>query len=271
VAVNDREVLRAAADLADAGEPFVLITVIATKGSTPRNPGAKMIWRAGPCGDGSLAGTIGGGQFEYLVMDAARRHFEQRSCGTEHFILGADADQCCGGTVDVFYEYRGARARVVLFGAGHVAHALADLLSSAAVEMVVVDDRPDWNSAGRYPRARRVTDWDEGVRLATERARETLACVMSCSHDTDFELLRKLLAPAEPPSFVGLIGSRSKRVCLFGRLAASGIGQERVKQVQSPIGVGNTGKEPRHVAISIAAQLLMKVQQMEVGNREALH
>ena len=77
---------------------------------------------------------------------------------------------------------------------------------------------------------------------------------MTCSHDTDFELLRQLLV--KPPAFVGLIGSRSKRVCLFGRLVASGIDSEAVQKVHCPIGIGDLGKEPRLVAISMAAQLL---------------
>jgi xanthine dehydrogenase accessory factor len=266
---SDREILRAAADLADAGESFVLITVIGTKGSTPRNAGAKMIWRPGPGRDGALTGTIGGGQFEYLVMDAAQRHCERRACGTEHFVLGADADQCCGGTVDVLYEYCGPRERVVLFGAGHVSRAVADLLKGAAVEVVIVDDRPDWNSADRFPRVRRETDWERGIAAAREHAADTFACVMTCSHDTDLDLLRKLLAPGNVPGFVGLIGSRSKRACLFGRLVASGIDEEAVKRVHCPIGVGYTGKEPSLVAISIAAQLLIEIEKREVGQREA--
>ena len=49
------------ADLSDAGTPAVLITVAATRGSTPRAPGAHMIVSADAC-----HGTIGGGQLEYI-------------------------------------------------------------------------------------------------------------------------------------------------------------------------------------------------------------
>ncbi|MCA9309685.1 MAG: xanthine dehydrogenase accessory protein XdhC [Phycisphaerales bacterium] len=249
-----RDIWTAALELSRAGTPFVMITVIDAKGSTPRNPGARMIWRPGA----GFLGTVGGGQFEHLVLDAAEAHFARRSTGTEHYVLGADADQCCGGTIDVFFEYVGARQTVVLFGAGHVAHEIARLLDPAPVRLVIVDDRPEWNTAERFPMARRVLDWDAGVRACREDGGETLACVMTCSHDTDFELLRALLP--DPPSFVGLIGSRSKRVCLFGRLVASGIDEERVQSVRCPIGVGDTGKEPPLVAISIAAELLVEVR-----------
>ncbi|MCC6321525.1 MAG: xanthine dehydrogenase accessory protein XdhC [Phycisphaerales bacterium] len=261
---DDREVLLTAAELLESGEPFVMVTVVRAQGSTPRNPGARMIWRphtaaAGGSPNGAH-GTVGGGQFEHLVLDAARSCYDKRSHATEKYVLGADADQCCGGTMEVFFEYHGRPARVAVFGAGHVAHALAEMLSHSPVEVIVVDDREDWGSRDRYPRARCVHSWDEGVRLAHEHPASTLAVVMTCSHDTDFELLRKLLV--RMPVFLGLIGSRSKRVCLFGRLVASGIDEGIVQQVHCPIGVGDTGKEPHAVAVSIAAQLLMEARKL---------
>lgn len=263
---NDRTVLRTAADLIESGEPFVLVTVIRTQGSTPRNPGARMIWRpgVGASSNGSSPnganGTVGGGQFEHLVLDAARTCYEKQTHALEHFVLGADADQCCGGTMDVFLEYHGRPVRIVVFGAGHVSSALAELLAPAPVELIVVDDRPDWAAAERFPRARCVRSWEEGVRLSQEQPASTLAVVMTCSHDTDLDILRMLLSRA--PAFVGLIGSRSKRTCLFGRLVASGIDEKLVQSIHCPIGVGDTGKEPHAVAISVAAQLLMEAKKL---------
>jgi xanthine dehydrogenase accessory factor len=263
---TDRDIFVEAARLTQSGTPFVLATVISTKGSSPRDAGAKMIWRPDDAGVGGLTGTIGGGQFELLVAEAAARVFASRGSATGHYVLGAEAEQCCGGAMDVFLEYCGPRQRLVIFGAGHVSKELAEILKGSPLELVVVDDRPEWNSEARFPGALRIMQWDVGVRATRERARETLACVMTCSHETDFELLRKLLEPATAaPAFVGLIGSRSKRVCLFGRLVSSGIDEERVRAVQCPIGVGNTGKEPRMVAISMAAGILLEARKLDSG------
>jgi xanthine dehydrogenase accessory factor len=233
----------------------VLITVIRTQGSTPRDAGAKMIYR-----NPTVEGTVGGGQFELLVLDAAQKHLENQTCGTEKYTLGADADQCCGGVMEVFFDYCGPRQKFVIFGAGHVSQALAELLTTAPLQVIIVDDRPDWNSESRFPRIRRIHSWDEGISAAQKTPSDTLACVMTCSHDTDFELLRKLLT--KPPAFLGLIGSKSKRVCLFGRLVASGIDESLVQNIHCPIGVGDTGKEPGLVAISIAAQILMEAKKL---------
>ncbi|HMN40283.1 MAG TPA: xanthine dehydrogenase accessory protein XdhC [Phycisphaerales bacterium] len=276
----DRDIFTEAARLTAAGEPFVLVTVITTKGSSPRDAGAKMIWRPAPH---AMSGTVGGGQFEMLVAEAAERVFASRSCAMEKFVLGAEAEQCCGGVMEVFLEYCGTRQRLVIFGAGHVAKELVDVLRGSPLEVVVVDDRPEWNSGERFPPelvspASRMLQWDVGIKAAREHPGRTLACVMTCSHETDFELLRGLLKTndegtgfSEPkpvardnvPAFVGLIGSRSKRACLFGRLVASGLDEARVARVQCPIGVGDTGKEPRMVAVSMAAGLLLEAKRME--------
>ncbi len=267
---TDRDIFAEAARLTAACEPFVLVTVISTKGSSPRDAGAKMIWRPPPH---SASGTVGGGQFEMLVAEAAERVFASRGCATEKFVLGAEAEQCCGGVMEVFVEYCGARQRLVIFGAGHVAKELVDVLRGSPLEIVVVDDRPEWNSAERFPSelvVSRIMQWDVGLKAARERPGDTLACVMTCSHETDFELLRGLLKDDGAPGFTGLIGSRSKRACLFGRLAASGIDEQRIALVQCPIGVGDTGKEPRMVAVSMAAGLLLEARKLDAarGTRE---
>lgn len=260
---DEAAILRKAAELIESRRPFVMATVVSAKGSTPRNPGARMLWCPGETGgEGDLAGTVGGGQFEHMVIDAARTHLKNRTGGVERYVLGADADQCCGGVMEVFFECHGARQRVVLFGAGHVAREIAELLRAAPVEVVVADDRPEWNTAERFPGSTRTTSFAEGVAAARAHPAATLACVMTCSHGTDFDLLRELLAPGERPAFLGLIGSRSKRSCLFGRLVASGIDEARVQSVRCPIGVGDTGKEPKLVAISIAAQLLVETKSL---------
>ncbi|MBN8597151.1 MAG: xanthine dehydrogenase accessory protein XdhC [Planctomycetes bacterium] len=265
---ESRLILRTASELAEAGEEFVLITVTRTQGSTPRSAGAKMIWCPQPAdapANESAAfpnnsfGTIGGGQFEHLVLDAARECLKKRTHATERFVLGAEAEQCCGGVMEVFLEYHGRPAHVVIFGAGHVAQSLSELLAPTPLALTIVDDRPEWNSAERYSGAQRILDWKQGVAAATKEPASTLALVMTCSHDTDFEILRNLLATT-PPVFTGLIGSKSKRVCLFGRLVAAGIDETLVQNIRCPIGVGDTGKEPHAVAISVAAQLLMEAQ-----------
>lgn len=254
----DGDILRAAADLAERGESFVMLTVTATRGSTPRDPGARMLWQPSK----GFTGTVGGGQFEHMALASAQRVFREKGHAAEHYVLGAEAEQCCGGTIDVFIEYIGPRQRVILFGAGHVSEAVVRVVRAAALEIVIADDRPEWNTPERFPGCRAVHRYDEAIALAAEAPASTLVCVMTCSHDTDYELLRGLVALPTPPAFVGLIGSRSKRACLFRRMATAGIAQERIDAVHCPIGLGDMGKEPPLIAVSIAGQLLVESKRL---------
>ncbi len=249
-------VLMAAAELARDGRPFVMATVIATKGRTPRDPGARMVWRPAE----PLIGTIGGGRMEHLVVEAAEGCFFRRSTGIEKLVLSEDADQCCGGAMEVFLEYCGPRERVVIFGAGHVSMALARLLTESPLEVIIVDNRAEWNTPERFPGARRITDFAQGLLAARERCQETLACVMTYSHDEDFDLIKALLAGPAIPAYVGLIGSRAKRACFFGRLSGAGVEAALIERIHCPMGLGDMGKAPSEVAISIAGQLLLEAR-----------
>ncbi len=251
------EVFEHAARLLRRRAAFVLVTVIETKGSTPRDVGARMLFVPGK----GFVGTVGGGQFEELVKDGVERAIRERATLRERFTLGTEAEQCCGGVMEVLIEYLGPRQRVVLFGGGHVSHELVRLLRSSALEIVVVDDRDSWNTSDRFPDVRRVHSYEEGVRIVRERPASTLACVLTCSHETDFAIIRDLAR--DPPAYLGLIGSRSKRACFFRRLAASGLSEAQIEHIRCPMGLGNMGKAPAQVAISIAGELLLRAREMD--------
>ncbi|MDH3646086.1 MAG: xanthine dehydrogenase accessory protein XdhC [Gammaproteobacteria bacterium] len=89
-------------ELADRGDPFVIVTVAATRGSTPRETGAKMFVTAT-----RTLGTIGGGQVEYECTALAcqwLRELTPARTYTRSFTLGADCGQCCGGVAEILFE-----------------------------------------------------------------------------------------------------------------------------------------------------------------------
>ena len=84
------------------GQPCVLVTVFAAKGSVPREAGARMI----VCTDGGFTGTIGGGELEWQAIAHARKLISDHSSGFQvrKFSLGPDLGQCCGGQVSLGFE-----------------------------------------------------------------------------------------------------------------------------------------------------------------------
>lgn len=87
----------------ERGEPVVLATVAATRGSTPRRAGARMIVRA----DGSFCGTIGGGCGEAEVLEealSAHKDGRPRLVRVDLTNPIDGDDKICGGVMDVFVE-----------------------------------------------------------------------------------------------------------------------------------------------------------------------
>lgn len=92
--------LDALAGIAD--QAVVLVTVADTKGSTPREAGAKMLVMR--C---ASVGTIGGGHLEYKAIELARQllaHGADSATTMRRFPLGPSLGQCCGGVAVLFFE-----------------------------------------------------------------------------------------------------------------------------------------------------------------------
>lgn len=100
-----RNMFKLMAENLSAGEDLVLVTVIASSGSTPRGSGARMLIGK----KGRLAGTIGGGAVEYRSEQIAAEILQNKRSGEHNFTLTKDdvenLGMICGGAVDVFFHY----------------------------------------------------------------------------------------------------------------------------------------------------------------------
>ncbi|MEN8180048.1 MAG: XdhC family protein [Pseudomonadota bacterium] len=102
---SDREVLQAAVDWLEAGDPVILVTVVETWGSSPRRPGCLMAIHS----DGQFVGSVSGGCVE---DDLARRvlldDFDTGLPKLEAYgVLAEQAQRVglpCGGTLQLLLE-----------------------------------------------------------------------------------------------------------------------------------------------------------------------
>ena len=241
------------------GETFVVLTVAAVKGSAPREAGARMVVRAG----NAMEGTIGGGGLEHDALADARALLAAANspdaggpaCMLRTYFLNAARDQCCGGEVQVLFTLYAPRLHVVLVGAGHVAQAVAAALAPLDLDVTVLDDRDEWNTAERFPAARRVLEAPEDTLLDfPPQPAQAIVYIMSHSHRRDFACLRLLVCRGV--RLLGVIGSRAKWSRFRTSLLAQGVAMEAVDRVRSPIGIGVGGKSPAEIAVSVAAEVL---------------
>lgn len=250
-------------------EPAVLITVVAARGSVPRDAGT---WMA-VFGPGFLA-TIGGGRLELDAIKVARAMLE--AAATEPlervFSLGPSLGQCCGGEVRLRFEPIGAAdgpalaqrlqplmVPVALFGGGHVGQALVQLLGLLPVRVRWFDSRDEVFPTQLSPRVE--TEHSDPVEAGVADLEPgTRVFIMSFSHAEDFSVVAACLQRQRDLGdlpYIGLIGSKSKWATFRHRLEARGFTAAELDHITCPIGVpGIHDKRPEVIAVAAAAQLL---------------
>ena len=205
-----------------------------------------------------FSGTIGGGRFEAGVLAEARRLLDaaRPEAFLKEYTLCREMGQCCGGKATIFFEPCARRKAVHIFGAGHVARALAATLDGLDLEVVVYDERPQWAQPAAFPAKTKLLRAQPNSRW---RGRGygflDAACVMTHDHELDFQLIDTLLD--KPLGYLGLIGSMHKARVFRSRLPSPrrALWDARMR---CPIGRKIPSKNPKAIAVAVAAELLEK-------------
>ncbi|MCX5539899.1 xanthine dehydrogenase accessory protein XdhC [Paraburkholderia sp. CNPSo 3076] len=154
---------------------------------------------------------------------------------------------------------------IVLFGAGHVGHALVTLLGMLPCVVQWVDER-DELFPDEVPANVQIEATDTPAAIVDEAPAGAYFLVMTHNHALDFELTERIMRRRDFAWF-GLIGSKTKRVKFERRLMERGLEAQRMDEMTCPIGVtGIVDKAPSSIAVAVAAQLM----QMRVAQRPAV-
>lgn len=238
------------------GLPHVLATQVTSAGSTPREPGARMVIT-----DDDIFDTLGGGTFEWQTIAAARVCLAEQRYGLslEAFSLGGRSGQCCGGFVNILLEaFPGTTTHVAIFGAGHVGQQLVKLSAPLPWQLHWYDSRTDAFPEQQQPRLSCYALQNAQQSVAALPA-GTHALVLTHNHDEDYALIKALIARDDIAS-IGLIGSDSKWASFEGRLKRNGYSADQIARVRCPIGrihaTKLNNKTPYAIALTVVAELL---------------
>ena len=241
------------------GTPHVLATQVTSTGSTPREPGARMVITPDAIFD-----TLGGGTFEWQTITAARTCLKEQHYGfsLEAFSLGGRSGQCCGGLVNILLEvFPGATAHIAIFGAGNVGREIVKLSTPLPWQLRWYDSRSDAFSEQLQQRSRLSCHLlQEAALSVAELPSQTHALILTHNHDEDYELITALIERDDLAS-IGLIGSDSKWASFQGRLKRAGYSPEQIQRVRSPIGqihaMKVNNKTPYAIALTVVTELLL--------------
>lgn len=155
---------------------------------------------------------------------------------------------------------------VVLFGAGHVGHALVSLLGRLPCVVQWVDER-DELFPDEVPANVQVEATDTPDAIVDEAPPGTYFLVMTHNHALDFALAERIMRRRDFTYF-GMIGSKTKRVKFERRLIDRGVDPQRLFEMTCPIGVpGIVDKAPPSIAVAVCAELLqVRSQQISLAD-----
>jgi xanthine dehydrogenase accessory factor len=158
------------------GHDVVRIVVAATKGSTPRKPGASMLVH-----QQGMSGTLGGGNLEFKAIALARDLLAQTGTMAHYqrFSLATALGQCCGGIVDLWWE------RYTITDKSVIATAYAQLLQHKTIvfasrvreqlsQRIVFESANDHADTGLSSEVAELMSATTGVRLLQSDATSVL-------------------------------------------------------------------------------------------------
>ena len=258
------EILKEALRRIDRGEIIAWVTVVETKGSTPREVGAKMLVNK----DGLISGTIGGGITEAKVIEEAKQALREGKGKLLTYRLtkeqaALDEGAICGGEMKVFIDILQPKEKVLIFGAGHIAVCVSKLAKTVGFKVTIIDDRKEFANQDRFPEA------DEIIAEDTEKALTHLnitpssyIIVLTRGHLKDEEVLGSVIR--SNATYIGMIGSRKKNATVFQHLEEQGISQDELAKIHAPIGIDIKAQTPEEIAVSIVAEIIQVRRKKEI-------
>ena len=268
-------------------EPVVLISVIETRGATPRKRGARML-----IGAKDSAFSVGGGLLEARVIDDARSLLRS---GDDQRIVeidlggGPDAAGICGGRMRLALrrwqggadrpraeqiaallasgqrvaltakdlgapltdEFAMPEPRLLIVGAGHCGEALYRLARQAGFDVRVHDERSDCFDGAGYESAHTLQGCMSRLSEALDTERPVYAVLLNRDFHADVAALDLLCR--HPLAFLGMMGSRRRITTVCEALPQHAAALEALI---APVGLDIGAQTPEEIAISILAQLI---------------
>jgi xanthine dehydrogenase accessory factor len=198
-------------------------------------------------------GTMGNGDLDRAVIEAARGMLESGQTGIRHY---GPHGQRRMEDVTVFIQSFAPPPRMYVFGAIDFASAVARIGKFMGYRVTVCDARPIFATRERFPSADEiVVAWpDEFLRTTAEVDARTVICVLT--HDPKFDVPVLKAALETPAGYIGAMGSRRTHNNRTARLKEEGVSEEELARISSPIGLDIGARTPEETAVAIAGEII---------------
>ncbi len=202
-------------------------------------PGAKLLL----LDDGTAEGSLGDPFLDERFTREAREALAQ---GTSRTLV-------LEGT-RVFLEVLAPPALLLVVGASHVAMPLTSLARTLGYRTVVLDGRPRFATAERFPH---VDELRIGIpsELIAEYPLVPSSALVLVAHDYKYDLPVLRRALATDIGYIGMLGSSRRGATILTFLSEDGVSDAALKRVHVPIGLDLGARSAPEIALAILAEI----------------
>lgn len=240
--------------LTQAGEPFVLATVVWCERPTSAKPGAQALIRE----DGQISGWIGGSCTQPVVLREARRllrsggqPFLLRLGASEHTHTPSDSSvrvfpmTCAsGGALDIYMEPHLPQPQLLLIGDSPVNAALQQLAPVLAFTVKQVDD----------------------TTLSQAKIDNRTYIVIATHGLYDETMLASTLV--SPAAYIGMVSSQRRAEACRNYLREAGLDEGQIARLKAPAGLDIGAHTPEEIAASILVELIQVRRHLQEAEAE---
>jgi xanthine dehydrogenase accessory factor len=232
----------------DLQQGKTIITVIGQEGLSESLTGSKMMLTA----DGlKKKGDL---QLSWLEDQAAELVRANQSDGmfkTASLVNPANLEQRATVMIDPYL----APPELIILGGGHIALPLANIGHLLGYQVMVIDDRPDFVSAGRFTGVyKSICCSFDDIENILNLGPASSVVIVTRGHMHDLDCLRRVVK--YPLAYLGMIGSRRKIKMIRQQLLEDGIDMEKIEKVRMPIGLDIGAQTPAEIAVCIAGEMI---------------
>jgi len=193
-------------------------------------------------------------------IDAKHSEFQSRSVET---VDGAPSPRVVrvSDNSEQLVDVISGKPRIVIAGGGHVSLAIYRQAQLLEFDVTILEDRPHFAGKERFPGAT-VIEADMAASIAAMTfGWHSFLVIATRGHKLDGDCV--LAAVGTDAKFIGLLGSRRKKIMIDEMLREHGVAEERIAAIRSPVGLNIGGRTPAEIALAVMAEITQERYQCE--------
>ncbi|MCP4978242.1 MAG: XdhC/CoxF family protein [Maribacter sp.] len=139
--------------------------------------------------DGSIIGSIGGGNLEKKVIENALQQIKKKKPKLFKHDLLHQHNMCCGGSVEIYIEPIIKMNKLYIFGAGHSGSALVNFAENMNFDIYIFDDRKEYIDDIKIEGINKLNLDYQKVLPSLPFDKNTYAVIMTYEHSYDRDIL----------------------------------------------------------------------------------